>query len=88
MKCNKHGKHINVKCAVRMQEYVKRLWAAFHGLTEESLPLLGRRREAREAEDLEAFAQGGSERVVVVCEVCEPAEVRVQVSPFSEEHFL
>ena len=71
-----------------MQEYVKRLWAAFNGLTEESLPLLGRRREAREPEDLEAFAQGGSERVVVVCEVCEPAEVRVQVSPFSEEHFL
>ena len=55
-----------------MQEYVKRLWAAFNGLTEESLPLLGRR-EPREPEDLEAFAQGGSERVVVVCEVCEPA---------------
>ena len=66
-----------------MQEYLRRLWAAVT-FSEERLPLLGRRREAREADDVESCVQGG-ERVAVVCE---PAEVRVQVSPFSEEHFL
>ena len=66
-----------------MREYLRRLWAAVT-FSEERLPLLGRRREAREAreaDDVESCVQGG-ERVAVVCE---PAEVRVQVSPFSEE---
>ena len=66
-----------------MREYLRRLWAAVT-FSEERLPLLGRRREARGADDVESCVQGG-ERVAVVCE---PAEVRVQVSPFSEEHFL
>jgi hypothetical protein len=66
-----------------MQEYLRRLWAAVT-FSEERLPLLGRRREARETDDVESCVQGG-ERVAVVCG---PAEVRVQVSPFSEEHFL
>lgn len=65
-----------------MQEYLQRLWAAVT-FSEEHLPLLGRRREAREADDVESCVescvQGGE------AAVCEAAEVRVQMSPFSEE---
>ena len=71
-----------MKLCVCMQAYLRRLWAAVSSFTEESTPLLARRRAT---DDVEACVQGGGERVLVVCE---PAEVRVQVSPFSEEHFL
>jgi len=71
-----------------MQEYLRRLWAAVT-FSEERLPLLGRRGEARETDDLESCVQGGGVAVVGERVVAgEPAEVRVQVSPFSEEHFL
>ena len=77
LKWNKRRKHINVKSCVCMQAYWNRLWAAVSSFTEESTPLLARRRAT---DDVESCVPGG--RVVV-----EPAEVRVQVGPFAEEHF-
>jgi hypothetical protein len=62
-----------------MQGYLKMLWAAVSPFTEESVPLLGKlgkvgnvgtRPDA--AGDLEACGQGGSGRVVVVCEPTSP----------------
>jgi hypothetical protein len=80
LKWNKRRKHINVKSCVCMQAYWNRLWAAVSSFTEESTPLLARRRAT---DDVESCVPGGGEREVVG----EPAEVCVQVSPFSEELF-
>ncbi len=84
LKCNKHRKHINVKSRVCMQAYWNRLWAAVSSFTEESTPLLARRRAT---DDVESCVPGGGGRVVGERVLGEPAEVRVQVGPFAEEHF-
>jgi hypothetical protein len=84
LKWNKRRKHINVKSRVCMQAYWNRLWAAVSSFTEESTPLLARRRAT---DDVESCVPGGRERVAGERVAGEPAEVRVQVGPFAEEHF-
>jgi hypothetical protein len=71
-----------------MQRYLSTVWAMLSKYTGETSPLLERLEpmqglEALDSLDLEAHGEGGSDSIVLVCEV---PEEHVRVSPFSEEH--